>query len=152
MRCAAAILLLVCTSVIMTGCSKKGGDDRWSPAPAPAPTSSAASVSAPAGAADRGKYEGKWGRTDGDYMLDVQGVSNAVPTVKYFNPNPIHVGKSDWRQRQGGENLFVELQDVNYPGSTYTLRHNAADDTLQGSYYQATQQQTYEVVFERVKE
>jgi hypothetical protein len=40
---------------------------------------------------------------------------------------------------------------VNYPGSTYTLEHNPQSDQLFGQYFQAAMQQTFEVVFARVK-
>ena len=47
---------------------------------------------------------------------------------------------------------YVELRDVNYPGSTYTLAYIPDRDILAGYYYQAVQGQTFEVVFERKKE
>jgi hypothetical protein len=40
---------------------------------------------------------------------------------------------------------------VNYPGCTYTLRYDATADQLFGQYFQATQQQTYDVTFARLK-
>src|SRR5690349_10593320 len=33
--------------------------------------------------------------------------------------------------------VFVELRDVNYPGSIYTLTYEASSDQLKGIYYQA---------------
>jgi hypothetical protein len=47
--------------------------------------------------------------------------------------------------------VFIELRDVNYPGSTYQLTYDPADDRLKGSYYQAALQETYEVAFARLK-
>jgi hypothetical protein len=38
---------------------------------------------------------------------------------------------------------------VNYPGSTYTLRYDAATDQLKGIYFQAAQGAQYEVYFAR---
>lgn len=46
--------------------------------------------------------------------------------------------------------MFVELRDVNYPDSTYSLIYDVANDQLRGIYYQALQQQKYEVAFERI--
>ena len=46
---------------------------------------------------------------------------------------------------------MIELRDVNYPGCTYTLEHNMQTDQLFGQYYQAAVQETYEVVFSRLK-
>ena len=48
-----------------------------------------------------------------------------------------------------GLEVFVELRDVNYPGSTYTLLYDPAKDQLHGIYYQAVARQNYEVVFVR---
>jgi hypothetical protein len=45
--------------------------------------------------------------------------------------------------------LFVELDDVGYPGSTYNLGYDAASGQLKGRYYQAVQRQQYDVVFVR---
>ncbi len=40
---------------------------------------------------------------------------------------------------------------MNYPGSTYTLTYVADKDLLVGIYYQALQQQSFEVYFERMR-
>jgi hypothetical protein len=45
--------------------------------------------------------------------------------------------------------VFVELRDVNYPGSTYALTYDAERDQLKGIYYQAAMQQQFEVFFVR---
>ena len=46
--------------------------------------------------------------------------------------------------------VFLELRDVHYPGSTYTLTYDPARDQLQGVYYQAALQQRFDVVFVRM--
>jgi hypothetical protein len=45
--------------------------------------------------------------------------------------------------------LFIELRDANYPGSTYRLRYDAGRDVLEGAYFQAVERQTYDVSFVR---
>ena len=45
--------------------------------------------------------------------------------------------------------MFVELRDVNYPGSTYTLQYDAASDRLMGTYFQAVAKQTFRIEFAR---
>ena len=47
--------------------------------------------------------------------------------------------------------LFVELRAPNYPGSTYTLTYDPKRDQLQGIYFQAVQQQRFNVYFVRMK-
>lgn len=69
----------------------------------------------------------------------------------YSNPQPIRVSKAEASQEGAATKVFVELRDVNYPGSTYTLAYDAAGDKLAGIYFQAALQQKFEVVFERVK-
>ena len=72
-------------------------------------------------------------------------------TPRYYNPNPINVSRAAaWREK-GTTKVVVELRDTGYPGCTYTLEHNPQTDQLFGQYYQAAQQQTYEVVFSRLK-
>jgi hypothetical protein len=55
---------------------------------------------------------------------------------------------------QTGETLkvFIELRDTNYPGSTYTLTYNAANDRLEGIYFQAVQKENFTVEFRRLPE
>jgi hypothetical protein len=47
--------------------------------------------------------------------------------------------------------VFIELRDANYPGSTYNLTYDPQSDQLQGIYYQAALQQQFEVFFVRMK-
>ena len=55
------------------------------------------------------------------------------------------------RRRDDGAatKVFIELRDVNYPGSTYDLTYEPKNDRLHGIYYQAALQQQFEVVFVR---
>ena len=98
------------------------------------------------------KLIGRWLRPDGGYVLQW-----ADPTPKgqlkaaYFNPRPINVSRAEWRLKDGLLNVFVELRDVNYPGSTYTLVYQPTPDTLTGIYFQAAQGQQFEVEFERTR-
>ena len=125
---------------LAAGCSKV------EPPVAPPPPT----VSAPL-APDMAKVAGRWARTDGDYVLQFK-TPRPDGTVEagYFNPSPIHVSKAEVRPAGGALNVFVELQDVNYPGCTYTLTYRPEQDLLTGVYFQAAQQQQYEVAFERL--
>jgi hypothetical protein len=69
----------------------------------------------------------------------------------YLNPRPIHVAKAEASLESAVVKVFIELRDVNYPGSTYTLNYDPASDQLTGMYFQATLQQRFEVCFERQK-
>jgi hypothetical protein len=71
--------------------------------------------------------------------------------ASYFNPRPIKVFSAKWSRKEGKINLFVELRDVNYPGSKYNLRYEPASDRLRGTYFQAVQKQTYNIEFVRAK-
>jgi hypothetical protein len=93
---------------------------------------------------------GRWARTDGGYMLMVHKVeADGKANVGYFNPNPIRVSDAQASQADGALKLFVELRDEGYPGCTYRLTYDKAKDQLVGVYYQAAQQQSYDIVFER---
>jgi hypothetical protein len=100
----------------------------------------------------QGLLKGKWLRTDGDYMIEIFSVLEAGRlNAAYFNPGPINVGKSTWKISEGIIIVEVELQDVNYPGSKYTLVYNKKNDCLEGNYFQAVQRINYDVVLVRSK-
>jgi hypothetical protein len=101
---------------------------------------------------DAQRLVGRWVRPDGGYVLDVRDtVKDGSLKAAYFNPRPINVAKAEWHQKDGTLTVFVELRDVNYPGSTYTLQYDPASDRLQGTYYQAVEKQTFVVEFMRRK-
>jgi hypothetical protein len=95
---------------------------------------------------------GRWVRPDGGYVLEIR---SAQPDGKldaaYLNPRSIKVSRAEWRREEGRLLVFVELRDVNYPGSTYNLRFVQDKDRLIGAYYQAVQKQTFDVEFARQK-
>lgn len=93
---------------------------------------------------------GKWLRPDGGYVLELCEVKkDGLLRAAYFNPRPIHVAKAEWRTMGDHIQVFVELRDINYPGSTYTLIYDPDNDRFTGYYYQAALGQTYDVVFVR---
>ena len=47
--------------------------------------------------------------------------------------------------------VFVELRAPNYPGSTYTLTYDPQQDQLRGIYFQAVEQQSFNIFFVRMK-
>ena len=101
---------------------------------------------------DYGRIAGKWLRPDGGYILELSDVkTEGKLKAAYFNPRPINVAKAEWRSMDGSIQVFVELRDVNYPGSTYTLIYDSEQDRLNGYYYQAVQKMTFDVVFIRKK-
>jgi hypothetical protein len=69
----------------------------------------------------------------------------------YFNPRPIHVGKAGWSKEGQAVKVYVELRDVNYPGSNYTLIYDVGSDRLVGRYFQAVARETFDVSFVRQK-
>lgn len=117
---------------------------------------------APAGDADTGKpasaqtdfqrLEGKWVRPDGGYLLELRNIKkDGRVSAAYFNPQPIRVFRAEAGRKDGRIILFVELRDVNYPGSTYTLQYDPVSDRLRGTYFQAVQRQTFDIEFVRAR-
>ncbi len=95
--------------------------------------------------------EGRWLRPDGGYVIEIASARDTgALEASYFNPDPIRVGRAEARRGAGGIELTVVLQDENYPGSTYTLTYEPADDQLRGTYYQAVAGETYRIFFVRV--
>ena len=98
------------------------------------------------------KLKGKWVRADGGYIVDIKNVDeHGKLDAAYLNPRPIHIAKAEAFHDSTATRVFIELRDVNYPGSTYELTYDPQSDQLSGVYFQAVQQQRFEVTFGRVK-
>ena len=102
------------------------------------------------GLKDEQRIEAKWLRPDGGYVLQLSEVKqDGTLRAAYFNPRPIHVAKAQWKRIADRIQVFVEFQDINYPGSTYTLIYDREKDQFSGYYYQAVLGRTFDVVFVR---
>ena len=96
------------------------------------------------------ELEGRWIREEGGYVLILQDIkSDGTIKAFYLNPRSINVQEANWKFEDDRLFLYVELRDVNYPGSSYSLMYRAANDTLWGSYYQAVQKLSMDVIFVR---
>jgi hypothetical protein len=123
-----------------------------SPAPPPQAASPATQPAAPTAETkpDFSKLKGRWLRPDGGYVVEVKAVEeDGRMDAAYFNPRPIHVARAEASRDGAGIKVFIELRDVNYPGSTYTLTYDPAGDRLSGNYFQAMLREDYDVVFVR---
>ena len=95
---------------------------------------------------------GNWMRTDGEYIIAVRSVDPAGRVdAAYFNPRPINVSRAEAAVKGKTAKLFIELRDEGYPGSTYTLEYDSTNDALLGVYFQAVLQQSFNVIFVRLK-
>jgi hypothetical protein len=98
------------------------------------------------------RIEGHWVRPDGAYILELRNIKkDGSISAAYFNPRPIKVFRAKAGSKGGRIILVVELRDVNYPGSTYTLQYDAASDRLKGTYFQAVHRQTFDIEFVRTR-
>jgi len=84
-------------------------------------------------------------------QFDRYGTANGSLAAGYFNPQSIHVAQAEASREGGVMKVFIELRDVNYPGSTYTLTYDPASDQLKGVYYQAVEKQRFPVAYVRMK-
>jgi hypothetical protein len=101
---------------------------------------------------DKNLLVGDWVRTDASYLIKINSVSvDGTLNAQYFNPKPINVGSAVWEDSYSNLKIVVELRDVNYPGSKYTLNYLPERDILAGEYYQAVQGATFYVEFVRSK-
>jgi len=118
----------------------------------PSSTVSESEVGKPRIYIDSSVLVGDWVRTDAPYEIKISELSgNGVLKVGYFNPRSINVGKSSWSPADGAIKIYIELRDVNYPGSNYDLTYFPRNDTLVGKYFQAVEGVTYDVGFSRKK-
>ena len=106
----------------------------------------------PPGEAGFQRLEGRWVRPDGGYILELRNIKkNGSVTAAYFNPKPIKVFRAELSHKEGKIHLFVELRDVNYPGSTYSLIYDPISDRLRGAYFQAVERRSFDIEFMRAK-
>jgi hypothetical protein len=99
---------------------------------------------------DLRRLEGRWVRPDGGYILELREIKDdGSLKAYYFNPRPINVAKAEIKSSKGKISLFVELRDVNYPGSLYNLQYDPKTDRLKGTYFQAVEKQTFSIEFAR---
>jgi hypothetical protein len=95
---------------------------------------------------------GKWRRPDGGYVIEVRAIDQAGRMkASYFNPQAINVAKAQASYEAGTTRVFIELRDVNYPGSTYHLTFDPGGDRLRGVYHQPALGQRFEAAFSRVQ-
>jgi len=93
---------------------------------------------------------GEWQRSDGVYKIEIiEVMDDGKMTASYFNPNPIHIGRSGWRVKKEQLQIYIKLQDENYPGSLYELSYDEKKGRLTGTYYQAVTKQTFDVEFSK---
>lgn len=111
-----------------------------------------AAAGAGKGGTDFKRLEGRWVRPDGGYVLELRDIkSDGSVAAAYFNPRQIRVYRAEVRKKDGRTALFVELRDVNYPGSKYNLIYDPSTDRLRGSYYQAVEKKTFNIEFIRAR-
>jgi hypothetical protein len=99
-----------------------------------------------------GPLLGRWRRPDGGYIIEIRDITNdGRMDAVYLNPRPINISQAAVIWQEDVRQVFIELQDKGYPGSTYTLDYDPEQDLLTGIYFQAAMNQAFEVVFIRAK-
>ena len=93
---------------------------------------------------------GKWVRPDGGYVLDIKSIdSDGKIEMAYLNPRPINISKAQLDTKKNEIELFIELQDRNYPGNYYTLIFEPDINRLIGVYHHLGLNQNFDVYFVR---
>ena len=140
--------MIAAAIVVVAAWPRKGTDD---PAAAPAaPPTTNASAAPLEATADLQFLKGRWVRPDGGYVIEIRQVdADGQLDAGYFNPNPIRVVGARAAKEGAAVKVYLELNDVNYPGCKYNLTYLPDQRQLVGTYFQAAMQQTYEVAFER---
>lgn len=96
---------------------------------------------------------GRWVRMDTPYVLEITSAGkDGTLKAGYYNPRSINISRAEARSNEGELEVFVELHDVNYPGSTYNLTYDRTRDLLVGVYFQAVTGQKYDVTFGRFRQ
>lgn len=119
-----------------------------SPAP-PVSKESSATLETKAG---YDRLQGRWRRPDGGYVIDISEIdARGKMVARYYNPRPINVSRAEASQEGTTTKVFIELRDTNYPGATYNLTYDPGSDQLRGIYFQPALNQSFDVVFVRLK-
>lgn len=101
---------------------------------------------------DAERLIGAWQRQDGPYLIDIYKIlKEGELDAAYYNPKPINVSRALFTKENEGLKVFIELRDINYPGSTYTLTYSSKNDSLAGEYFHAGINRTFDVIFLRRK-
>jgi len=149
------IIAVVVVLTSMVACEREAPDvqtpkpkvETSKPVPTKPPVEAAPETSK---SADLQKLVGRWIRTDTPYVIEIRTVKDdGTLEAAYYNPNPINIARAGAKEKDHGLEVFVEFDDVNYRGSTYTLLYDKARDILYGNYFQATMRQNYNVAFIR---
>ncbi len=114
-----------------------------------APTGNSVAASISAYSPDMLRLQGRWIRTDAPYVIELSHTQDGSLQAAYFNPKAINVGKIETAEQDGIVQVLIELQDVNYPGSTYVLSYDRSQDLLEGIYFHPVSKQSYPVGFVR---
>jgi hypothetical protein len=95
---------------------------------------------------------GRWIRNDAGYVIEIKSIdAEGKMEAGYYNPRPIYVSVAKAIREKTGIKIFIELRDVGYPGSTYTLVYVPQNKVLVGFYYQAGLGQNFDVLFTKMK-
>lgn len=98
-----------------------------------------------------GKLTGKWLRDDGNYTLEIKSVNeNGTLNVAYFNPKPTELGRTEWMMYKNKLHVLVELKGP-YVLSNYQLVYDEETKRLSGTFFQAVEQETYSIYFDKVE-
>jgi len=142
------IVVAVGTAILVVGNLRSTGQDQAAKSDAKMPE--AQSTSAPERDSGFDNLIGRWLRPDGGYIIEIRKIgADGWMEAAYLNPRPINVARAEASWKKGKQEVFIELQDTGYPGSTYTLDYQPDQDVLTGIYFQAALKQTFEVVFVR---
>jgi hypothetical protein len=122
--------------------------DHTEPEPDPPSQTDSAPISVP------NRYNmllGRWQRPDGGYIIEISRVNpDGIIVAAYYNPRSINVSKALVEDKHAPIRIFIELNDVGYPGATYSLTYDQQNDVLKGVYYQPSVEQMFEVLFMRM--
>jgi uncharacterized protein (DUF2147 family) len=116
------------------------------------PAAMAADAPQAAAKVDNKRLLGRWVRPDGGYIIEIKEIGkDGNLKAAYYNPRPINVARAEFSKKDDTLTIFIELRDVNYPGSKYNLQYDPKSDRLTGTYFQAVEKQTFNIEFVRAK-
>ncbi len=104
---------------------------------------------------DKNLLIGEWSQMGTPYFIKITGVLDTGKLdAAFYDPNypvKIEIEKANWTKTGTLLSIYIELQDPEYPGSSFKLNYIPERDVLVGTYFNALTGMVYPMEFNRIK-
>lgn len=95
---------------------------------------------------------GEWSASGTPKVIKIaNALDNGKLDIKYFDPKDINISKASWLKTGTHLSILIELEDINYPLSSFKLNYLPDRDVLNGDFFDVAQNSTFPVEFVRIQ-